>query len=143
MDEIGISITIDETKMIPSLVSDYIEMGPGNVYDVQLSVTETKRIEPPYSSQCRNDYPKTCPSAGAYSMSRCSIGCVKFQIETACNCTEAFVMEGDLEEDFLSMKRFCQDANCVIRHWEALGAKGMTEMVEACTPECHRVQYSV
>ena len=55
-DEFGISVTIDETRYLPNVVSDYIDMTPGNAYDVQLAVTETSRIEAPYTSKCRNDF---------------------------------------------------------------------------------------
>ena len=59
-DEIGVSVTIDETRLMPSLLSDYIDMAPGYAYDVQLSMTETSRIGSPYTSKCRTDYPEIC-----------------------------------------------------------------------------------
>ena len=86
--EIGISLTIDETRLLPNLLTDYLEMAPGNAYDIQLSATEMSRIESPYTSKCKNDYPEICKMPGAYSLPRCSQGCVNYQVETACNCTE-------------------------------------------------------
>ena len=146
-DEIGASITIDETHLRPNLLSDYIDMVPGNAYDVQLSTTETSRIEAPYTSKCRNDYPEICRNYGAYSMSKCSQGCVQHQVNKGCSCTEASMLEGELEEEYKAiLKMVCNisHVNCIINHWETLGMKGMEEqMLKPCTPECSRTKYSV
>ena len=115
-DEIGASITIDETHLRPNLLSDYIDMVPGNAYDVQLSTTETSRIEAPYTSKCRNDYPEICKNYGAYTMSRCTQGCTKYQINTACNCTDGFLIEGDLEENYMAMKTCNNDDDMICQH---------------------------
>ena len=145
-DEIGISVTIEETSLLPTMKSDYISMVPGNAYDVQLSLTETSRIEAPYTSQCRNDYPEICKNTGAYSTSRCSQGCVKYQLDTACNCTEYGVLEGDLEKDFKAITAFCNftHLSCIINRWKELGKTGMEKYIlQPCTPECHRFKYAV
>ena len=146
-DEIGVSVTIEETRLMPSLVSDYIDMAPGYAYDVQLSMAETSRIESPYTSKCRTDYPEICKNYGAYSMSRCSQGCMKYQVNTACNCTDGMLMEGDLEENYMVMKMCNNDDDmiCEHNHWtQALGVQGLEEKVlKPCTPECHRIKYSV
>ena len=145
-DSIGMSMTIDETRLVPNLMSDYIELSPGNAYDVQLSVTETARIEAPYTSRCSNDYPPKCKMSGAYSMARCSAGCIYHEINTSCNCTDPTGAEGDLEEDFKE-KVLCQteqEINCILKHWEKLGREGMEDrLVKPCTPECRRVKYTV
>ena len=146
MDEIGVSVTIEETRLLPTVQSDYISMVPGNAYDVQLSLTETSRIEAPYTSQCRNEYPEICINTGAYSTSRCSQGCVKHQLDTACNCTESNVLEGDLEKDFKAIKTFCNSTHlsCIINRWKELGKRGMEDYIlKPCTPECRRLKYSV
>ena len=146
MDEIGVSLTVEETRLLPTLQSDYISMVPGNAYDVQLSLTETSRIEAPYTSKCRNDYPEICPNTGAYSMSRCAQGCIRYQTETNCNCTEPLALEGDLEKDFREIKTFCDFTQwgCVLGRWKELGKTGMEDYLsKPCTPECRRLKYSV
>ena len=145
MFEIGISMTIEETRLLPNLISDYLEMAPGSTYDVQLAATEISRIESPYTSKCKRDYPVICKMPGAYSMPRCSQGCVNYQVQTACNCTPSSMMEGDLEQEY-NRTIFCgtEQFHCIMNHWETLGKSGIEEkMIKPCTPECHRVQYSV
>ena len=146
-DEIGVSVTIEETRLMPSLLSDCIGMAPGYAYDVQLSMTEISRIESPYTSKCRDDYPEKCRHYGAYSMSRCTQGCIKYQMSRACNCTDALLIEGDLEENYMAMK-MCNnndDMQCLQNLFtNTLGRQGMEEnTVKPCTPECNKVKYSV
>ena len=107
IDEIGITMTIDENRHVPDLTSNYLEMEPGHVYDVQLSVTETSRVESPYTSKCQNDYPATCPSSGAYTMTRCSQGCVDYHIKKACNCSDHTMTKPHLEHVYKT-KKFCR-----------------------------------
>ena len=143
--ETGISMTIDETRLVPNLMSDYLDMSPGNAYDVQLSVTESKRIKWPYTSKCLNDHPPMCKISGAYSMGRCSQGCLYQLFKASCNCTEPTSIEGDLEEDFKA-KVLCQNehVDCVFSNFGNLDRKVREErLVKPCTPECYRVKYSV
>ena len=80
-------------------------------------------------------------------MSRCSQGCMKYQVNTACNCTDGFLIEGDLEENYMAMK-MCNnndDMKCLTNLFtNTLGRQGMEEnTVKPCTPECKKVKYSV
>ena len=144
IDEIGITLTIDENRLVPDLTSNYLEMEPGHVYDVQLSATETSRVESPYTSKCQNDYPATCPSSGAYTMTRCSQGCVDYHINKACNCSDHSMTKPDLEHVYKT-KNFCQQqSECITNLWHSLGTEGMEELVvKPCTPECQKLKYSV
>ena len=102
----GLTISIHESDTLPDFELDSLWLQPGFQYDIKLSATQLEKLEPPYTSKCRHDYPKDCPYPGKYASSLCSNACVLNIFLGACNCTPTRYING-LPENIYKSKNFC------------------------------------
>ena len=132
--------------MLPNTASDIIQLEPGHIFDVKMSLVNTSRLEPPYQSLCRQDFPPGCEHEGEYSTHGCTNACIVNLLTKGCNCTDAIYLEGAREQDYANTTVCTSietDFKCILNTWTEVGSEVFLKLATQCKPECNRVRYEV
>ena len=142
----GLTISIHDSETLPDFELDSLWLQPGFQYDIKLSATQMEKLKPPYTSKCRDDYPKECPYPGKYSSYSCFNACYIRKFQRTCNCTPTRYISG-LPEDIYKSKTFClsnqEKAACFYQLVFQIFAHNATSYEDLCTPQCKKRKFRV
>ena len=148
----GINVVIDDSSKLPNVISEHMPLYPHSSTDIGLTIRNILRLEAPYPSDCRDEYPemyKNMTSSGkfdfSYSEKTCQSMCHNYYIHKYCGCYRPQIIEGSLGWGQFSDSTFCafnltKTSSC---DDEARDVFVKSNYLCQCFPECVQPVYQV
>ena len=165
MDE-GITVTIDDNRITPNLLSNTIDIQPGTSTNIRLTVKEMHRMAAPYTSQCISKYPDEAwldgvkmavendlNSSGTfqlpkYSLNRCISLCYLIRFSKQCGCIWPWFVQSISNFKLFGLFKFCKMSSssssmCFWNFLQNFTLKAMSDCQQNCKAECDTKVYAV